>query len=106
MKSRLMILSLLGLLLGTAGAWARAADISGTWEGSVDFEAIHKGQTLTFTRLQQPRWNHRRRCDGPARRSVGEDSNRSARTIEAVINRGALAAASCREHSTCGKQRT
>lgn len=53
MKSRLMILSLLGLLLGTAGAWARAADISGTWECSVDLEGGPQNVKNTFVFKQQ-----------------------------------------------------
>ena len=53
MKSRLMILSLLGLLLGTAGAWARAADISGTWECSVDLEGGPQNVRNTFVFKQQ-----------------------------------------------------
>jgi hypothetical protein len=53
MKSRLMILSLLGLLLGTAGAWARAADISRTCECSVDLEGGPQNVKNTFVFKQQ-----------------------------------------------------
>src|SRR5262245_55517952 len=48
MKSNLLVVVLFGLLLGTAGAWASATDISGTWEFSVTLE-IERGPALTQT---------------------------------------------------------
>jgi len=36
MKYQLLIVVLLGLLLVTAGAWANATDISGTWECTIE----------------------------------------------------------------------
>lgn len=48
MKYRLLILILLGLSLGAAGAFARAADISGTWTFSVDVASEPVSQTFVF----------------------------------------------------------
>src|SRR2546426_8877454 len=48
MKSQLLIVVLLGLSLGTAGAWDSGADISGTWAFSVDTNKSKWPVNLTF----------------------------------------------------------
>ena len=49
MKSQLLIVFLLGLALETVGAWASAANISGTWAFSVDTgEPKPLNQTFAF----------------------------------------------------------
>ncbi len=52
MKSQLLIIFLLGLSLGTAGAWASAADISGTWVFSVQVGS-HEPDNQTFVFRQE-----------------------------------------------------
>jgi len=51
MKYQLLIIFLLGLSLGTGAAWANAADISGTWEFTIERTAEQGGtfnSTLVF----------------------------------------------------------
>jgi len=48
MKSQVLIVVLLGLSLGTAGAWEGGADISGTWAFSVDTNKSKQPVNLTF----------------------------------------------------------
>jgi len=48
MKSNLLIVVLLGLLLGTGGAWDGAADISGAWVFSVDAGKFRRNLTFVF----------------------------------------------------------
>jgi hypothetical protein len=53
MKSQLLIIVLLSLALGTAGAWASATDISGTWAFSVNLEGGPQNVPLTFVFKQE-----------------------------------------------------
>jgi len=53
MKSQLLIVVLLGLSLGTAGAWDGAPDISGTWVFSVDTDKSKLPVNLTFVFKQE-----------------------------------------------------
>ena len=48
MKHQLLIIVLLGLSLVTSGAWANAADISGTWEITIE-RAAEQGGTFKAT---------------------------------------------------------
>jgi len=52
MKYQLLIIFLLGISLGTAGAWAGAADISGTWVFSVQVGS-HEPDNHTFVFKQE-----------------------------------------------------
>lgn len=53
MKYQLLIVILLGLSLGTAGAGASAANISGTWAFSVNMENGPKNFNFTFVFKQE-----------------------------------------------------
>jgi hypothetical protein len=53
MKNQLLIVLLLGLSLGTAGAGASAADISGTWAFSVNLEGGPQNVPMTFVFKQE-----------------------------------------------------
>ena len=53
MKYQLLIIFLLGLSLGTAGAGARAADISGRWAFSVNLEGGPQNVPMTFVFKQE-----------------------------------------------------
>jgi hypothetical protein len=49
MRYLLLTVVMLGLLLGTAGAWSSATNISGTWTYSVDIgRGMNPNGTLTF----------------------------------------------------------
>ena len=53
MKYQLLIIFLLGLSLGTAGAGASATDISGTWAFSVNLEGGPQNVPMTFVFKQE-----------------------------------------------------